>query len=256
MTATLFFVSGYLINMTYISVFYHRSFAHNALTLKPWLRTFVLRTGPWIVGVDPIAWVTMHRLHHRHSDTVLDPHSPSVRGVLSVFWSQLRSYQSILILLTRPKAHPYKEVAADLECSTHPIYRRRLWYLPYVLHILVAALLVTFYGSVAVGVAYWLGMMSHPVQGWLVNAFGHSAGYRTFPTTDQSTNNTPVALLAFGEGYQNNHHQFPHRANFAIKSGEFDFGYLICLLLARLGLARIHEDSKDFATNLILTREV
>lgn len=246
MIATLFFLSGYLINMTYITVFYHRALAHGAVELKPWLRTFVLKTGPWLVGIDPKAWVTMHRLHHRYSDTDLDPHSPAKKGVVSVFWSQLRSYQSILILLNRSKAHPYKDLANDLAIEIHPIYRRKLWWLlPYGLHIGIAAGLAISFGTPVVGVGYWLGMMSHPFQGWLVNAFGHNAGYRNYPTTDQSANNIPVALIAFGEGYQNNHHRFPRRANFATKPGEFDSGYLICLMFAKLRLVRLVEDNSQ-----------
>ncbi len=42
-------------------------------------------------------------------------------------------------------------------------------------------------------------MMSHPVQGWMVNALGHAVGGRNFDTPDDSRNNTVVSWLVSGE---------------------------------------------------------
>ncbi len=89
------------------------------------------------------------------------------------------------------------------------------------------------------GLCYYLGMMSHPIQGWLVNSFGHAVGYRNFATSDDSRNNTLVAWTCFGEGYQNNHHRFPKSAKFSMKWFEFDFGWVVTKLLAAVGLIEI-----------------
>ena len=75
------FAAAYLLNITYISVFYHRALAHRAIDMGPRMRRFVVATGPWITGMDPKAWVCMHRLHHVHSDTEKDPHSPVFVGI-------------------------------------------------------------------------------------------------------------------------------------------------------------------------------
>jgi len=91
-------------------------------------------------------------------------------------------------------------------------------------------------GGFWAGAAYWLGIMSHPVQGWMVNAFGHAYGYRTFDTPDHSRNNTLVAWLVFGEGYQNNHHHAPTSPKFSVLPGEIDLGYLLCRGAVRLGM--------------------
>lgn len=82
-------------------------------------------------------------------------------------------------------------------------------------------------------------MLSHPVQGWLVNALAHSFGAQRFATSDDSRNNFWIALLVFGEGLQNNHHAFPKRANFSFARREPDFGYQLCRLAQRLGWLRI-----------------
>ena len=70
--------------------------------------------------------------------------------------------------------------------------------------------------------------MTHPIQGWAVNSFGHWFGYRNFETNDNSRNNTIVSLLVVGEGLQNNHHERPGSASFAVRWWEIDFGYVLC----------------------------
>ena len=57
-----------------------------------------------------------------------------------------------------------------------------------------------------IGFGYFFGIMSHPLQGWMVNALAHKYGGRNFNSSDDSRNNHFVALVAFGEGFQNNHH--------------------------------------------------
>jgi fatty-acid desaturase len=93
------------------------------------------------------------------------------------------------------------------------------------------------------GAAYFLGMMSHPVQGGLVNSLGHAWGGRNFDTPDNSRNNHPVAWLIFGEGFQNNHHRYPASARFSYRRHEVDLGYAACILLEKLGLVEIQRAS-------------
>jgi stearoyl-CoA desaturase (delta-9 desaturase) len=45
-----------------------------------------------------------------------------------------------------------------------------------------------------------------------VNSICHIFGKREFATNDQSHNEWIVGLLAFGEGWHNNHHAFPRSA--------------------------------------------
>ena len=61
----LLFLLAYLVNITYISVFYHRGLTHSAISMSPWLRKFVVATGNFFTGLDPKGWSCMHRLHHR-----------------------------------------------------------------------------------------------------------------------------------------------------------------------------------------------
>ena len=230
MTALLVFAAGYTINLCYISVFFHRGLAHRAIRLRPRALRFVVATGSWMTGLDPKAWVAMHRRHHADSDGPGDPHSPHIVGVGGVFLAQLRAYERELFALLSNHPAALARVR-DLDFAVSWCNRRGLWWLPYGLHAALAVALGLAAGP-AIGIAWFAGLMSHPVQGWLVNAFGHASGGRTFDTADGSRNNLWVALLVFGEGLQNNHHHRPSAARFAVKWYEPDLGYALCRLFA------------------------
>lgn len=232
------FILCYTINLIYISVFYHRGLAHKAVILHPLVQRWVLSSGNWVVGIDPLAWTCMHRLHHSHADTDKDPHSPHNAGLFMLAFAQLQSYKRVLRgLIVGDKR--YTSMVADLDLPVHWLNRRGLWPVPYLLHVVLAVTLGLIVGNWMVGAGYFFGIMSHPVQGWLVNAFGHAWGYRNFNTDDHSVNNTLIAWLVFGEGYQNNHHHQPRSARFSVHWWEIDPGYALCLLLQSLGVIRI-----------------
>jgi len=230
----LVFFGAYLMNITYITVFYHRGLTHGAVKLRPWTRKFVALTGNWITGLDPKGWSCMHRLHHLYSDTPKDPHSPVYQGVFPLLLGQLHSYNRILVGLLK-KEEPYTSAVKDLDFDVSWLNRKRLWALPYVLHVSIM-LILGFMGYWLLGYAYFAGIMSHPIQGWMVNALAHRFGYRNFNTDDNSRNNTLVAWLVMGEGYQNNHHQYPQSSKFSVKWFELDMGYALCYLTKWLGM--------------------
>lgn len=234
----LVFWAAYLLNIFYISVLYHRGLTHGAVKLKPWLVKLTAWTGNWVTGLDPKGWTCMHRMHHQYSDTPQDPHSPVYQGLLPLFIGQLHSYNRTLVGLLR-KEEPFTSTVSDLKFEVNWLNRKKLWMVPYLFHIGVGCLVGYAFGGFWIGYAYWLGMMSHPIQGWMVNALAHKFGYRNFETEDNSRNNPLVAYLVFGEGFQNNHHQYPSRANFAVTKREVDLGYLLCRLSQRLGLLEI-----------------
>lgn len=231
-------VFGYMLNTMYITVFYHRGLTHGAVELAPWLRRFVIATGNWVTGLDPKGWSVMHRLHHLHSDTAKDPHSPTQFGILGVMLAQLHSYNQVLRDLKNNDAGLAK-IASDLDFPISWLNRKRLWLLPYLTHFAIWIGIGVTFDAWMLGYCYFLGIMSHPIQGWMVNALGHSVGYRNFDLADDSRNNPIVALLVVGEGYQNNHHRFPNSAKFSVKWYELDMGYGLCLMLQAVGALRV-----------------
>lgn len=242
------FLTAYAVNLIYVSVFYHRGLTHGAVELKKPFRSFITASGPWVMGIDAKTWCTMHRLHHDHSDKAEDPHSPLNSSILRVLVEQLKSYETIMRgLIARKKK--YTHVTPDLDFPVHWIYRKKMWWAPYAVHIAAAiGIAYGMHGALA-GFAFFTGISTHPFQGWLVNAFGHSSGYQTFDNKDNSKNNNVVSWLVIGEGYQNNHHMYPRSAKFSYRWFEFDYGYIVCLFLEKARLLKVDR------ANLIETLE-
>jgi stearoyl-CoA desaturase (delta-9 desaturase) len=250
LTCALVFFAAYVVNTTMITLFYHRGLAHGALRLGPAARWYVQHLGIWLTGLDPKGWVCMHRLHHDHSDTEKDPHSPVHSGLFGVFVAQLKSYERLLVLLAK-KDPETSAVVADLDFETSWLNRARLWWLPYVLHALIAvgiALAPAAFGGVLggwwlLGLAYFAGIMSHPIEGGLVNSLGHAMGGRNFDLDDNSRNNHVAAWLIMGEGLQNNHHAHPASARFSWARGEVDIGFGFAWVLDKLGFVEINRET-------------
>ena len=71
-----------------------------------------------------------------------------------------------------------------------------------------------------------------------INSFMHTFGRAPFVTRDDNSRNLGImALLAWGEGWHNNHHAFPYSAAFGLHWYEFDPGFLFIRLLETFGLA-------------------
>ena len=77
--------------------------------------------------------------------------------------------------------------------------------------------------------------LTHHVT-WSVNSVCHTFGQRMFETKDQSRNQWLVGLLAFGEGWHNNHHAFPRSAMHGLRWWQFDLSAYIIRLLEKIGL--------------------
>ncbi|HYF45817.1 MAG TPA: fatty acid desaturase, partial [Acidimicrobiales bacterium] len=63
------------------SVYLHRGLTHGGLEFSR-AGHLAGRTATWMmIGTTPQKWVAVHRMHHRHSDTAEDPHSPHYAGL-------------------------------------------------------------------------------------------------------------------------------------------------------------------------------
>ena len=68
-----------------IGIAYHRLLTHRGFTTSRWMTRVLATIGTLGLQSGPIAWVTMHRLHHAFTDTDKDPHSPRN----GVWWSHM-----------------------------------------------------------------------------------------------------------------------------------------------------------------------
>jgi stearoyl-CoA desaturase (delta-9 desaturase) len=78
-----------------------------------------------------------------------------------------------------------------------------------------------------------------PIQGAFVNWAGHKYGYRNYKEGDQSKNTLIFDFVLLGELFQNNHHHFAARSNFANKWFEFDPVYPVIKFLNSIHVIRL-----------------
>ena len=71
---------------------------------------------------------------------------------------------------------------------------------------------------------------------WLVNSAAHIWGYQTYEIPGRATNNWVVGLLAFGEGWHNNHHVQPEAVHVQFRWWEFDLTWQTIKLFRIFGL--------------------
>jgi fatty-acid desaturase len=198
-------------------IYCHRCLAHRAFRVTPVLGAFLSGFMQVYGGVHPQRWVGIHRLHHRHADTELDPHSPL-------------QHHPLLVLVGTPYLFAVAGKRLPAESSPSP----GIGYVA--LRILITAFWLFTIGpvqtatAVAVHLVCYLGIMG------MVNTAGHRSGSKPHP--DVPGYDLPwLAILLLGHGYHNSHHAHPAAA----RTGFLDPIWPVLRLLSRLGLIA-HEE--------------
>ncbi len=212
-----------------VSLTYHRSLTHYALKMPKWLERLFVSFACVSGTGSPIMWVMTHRQHHRFADKPGDPHPPE--NVLKTFFG----------VYPRVNSH-IRDIARD------PFYR--LWHKSYFALLAAwAALLCTVSGLNGLFYLYVIPVFASVLVSNTLNWFGHAKSvisYRNYELKDRSQNNWMMAIVAFGEGWHNNHHRFPTSSRFGIRWFEFDVSYGVACLLRSVGLAtdvKTHKES-------------
>lgn len=215
-----------------VTIYLHRSQAHRALDLHPWISYF-FRLWLWLTtGMVTKEWVAVHRKHHAKCETEQDPHSPIVKGINTVLWKGTELYREEAKNLGTLKAYGHGTPNDWLERNVYSRYSA----VGVTIMLVVNVSLFGLYG-----ITMWaVQMMWIPFfAAGIVNGMGHYWGYRNFETADGSTNLTNLGILIGGEEMHNNHHAFPGSAKFSIKWWEFDIGWLYIRLFSLFRLARV-----------------
>ena len=235
----LFLVLSWLTGGLGVCLGYHRLLAHVSFQTYPIVRRILALLGALAGQGPPLTWIGVHRKHHQYTDIAGDPHSPRE----GAWWSH------VLWLFPRPREPQWTKMihrySKDLGTDR---FMQLLDKTYLVWHLVVGASLLA---------AGWLGWdlyigLSFLVYGmflrlvwvmhitWAVNSASHMWGYRNYETPDDSRNLWWVGLLAYGEGWHNNHHAFSNCARHGHRWWEIDLTYVaICLLeKARPGLER------------------
>lgn len=153
-------------------------------------------------------WVRDHRMHHRYTDSELDPHS-----IQYGFW-----YSHIGWLFFQ-KNQQLRDAAkkidmSDIEKDALVMFQKKHYT---TLSTLFCFVLPTLYGYSAwnslwvgyfyFGVIRWI-LLLHAT--WCVNSVAHLWGTTPYNTNLSSRQNTFTSLVAVGEGWHNYHHSYPY----------------------------------------------
>lgn len=234
-----FFVLHWYGSLFMQSFFQHRYAAHLQFTTsRLWEKIFYIIS--YITQgssyLSPRTYAIMHRLHHAHTDTEKDPHSPTYMNRISkMMWETKKCYSNIY----QGKMKVDKKFTKNLpdwkilDKIGHSWPSRIAW----------IALYVTFYMLFAT--QWWMfvlipiHILMGPFHGAVINWFAHKIGYVNYPMDNTSTNILNFDFLMWGEGLHNNHHKAPGSANFASKWFEFDPLYPIMRAMHWAGIIQL-----------------
>jgi sn-1 stearoyl-lipid 9-desaturase len=212
-----------------IGIGYHRLLTHRGYQVSKPFEYFLTLCGALALEGGPISWVATHRVHHVYTDREGDPHSPK-DGVLWSHIGWIFNGQSLHWNTAVTSRH-----AADLAKDRFHVLLTQFHFVPQILLgfglYYLGGWPFVFWGVFVRVVFSW-----HAT--WLVNSAAHMWGSKRFPTRDDSRNNWWVALLAFGEGWHNNHHAHPSSARHGLAWYEIDVNWYGICLLNMLGLVK------------------
>jgi stearoyl-CoA desaturase (delta-9 desaturase) len=232
------FFSTYLILGLGVTMGLHRYFTHNSFKTH-WIGKTALAIAALMAIEGQIReWVANHLIHHRHSDTENDLHSPNLsRQVWRGLW-----HAHVGWMLKGHVVNIEDWLPMRLRDDRTVIVLDRLFPFWVFLSLAIAPMIGWYWTRT------WHGTWTAFVWGslvrmffvhhitWSINSICHMYGSRPFHTGELSTNNMWCGILGFGEGYHRTHHRFPSSAKHGLLKGHFDLTWFFIWLGWRIGL--------------------
>lgn len=199
-----------------ITAGYHRLWAHKSYNVRQPTKFILLMLGTGAVQGSLRWWARDHRAHHRYTDTEKDPYNAN-RG----FW-----YSHIGWMLLKQDPTKIGRVSIE-DLNADPWIRwQHKYYGP--LALFMGAIFPTavcgIWGDMYAGFFY-AGMLRQVLvhhSTFLVNSLAHFWGLAPFADEHTPRDSILTAVLTFGEGYHNFHHEFPYDYRNAIKFYQYD----------------------------------
>jgi len=202
------FLAAQLTGMLGITAGAHRLWSHKSFEAAfPVRVVFMLANSASHQG-SIYQWSKDHKMHHKHTDTELDPHS-----IQYGFW-----YSHVGWIFFR-KTDAFREASRliqmdDLKKDTVVMFQHKYYFL---LSNLFCFILPTLYGkymwdSYTIGYLYfgvlrWI-LLLHAT--WCVNSVAHMWGSTPYNPRISSRQSTVTSIIAVGEGWHNYHHTYPY----------------------------------------------
>ncbi len=213
------------------SIGMHRKLIHESFHCPLWLERVFVFFGTMVGLGGPLTLMRTHDLRdwaQRQPDC--HPYLTHQSPLLKDFWWQVHCE----LYLERPPSYRH-----PARLTKSPFYRG-LDRHALAIHLAIGATLFLLggWGWVAWGLCarVTVSIFGH----WCIGYFAHNQGHRDWHVEGaavQGFNLPAFALVTFGECWHNNHHAFPDSAKLAIEPGQWDPGWTVLQVLARLGLA-------------------
>ena len=199
------FLAGIHIFGQGITIGYHRLLTHRSFKCPKWVERVFAILGICSMEDTPARWVTVHRMHHVHSDEIPDPHSPRV-----TFWW---SHMGWLMYINRQTYSVASLEKFSKDLLRDPFYMR-LETNPFKQFAFIAGQVPVFFllgfgasflfsselpvaVQLGLSVVQW-GVIMRVIAvwhiTWSVNSLSHMFGYANYATGEESRNNWLVAL--------------------------------------------------------------
>jgi len=236
-----FFGIFLLLNGIGIGSGYHRLWSHRTYDAHPALKWLLAIMGGMSLQNSIIIWSARHRVHHRDVDNDdKDPYSIG-RG----FWFahigwMLRDYQS---------GEVDYSVVEDLQKDTVAAWQHRwYWTLVWTTNLAVPIFLGWLTGDI-IGMFLLAGIarlvVNHHVT-FFINSLAHMWGKQPYSDDNTARDQHLLALITYGEGYHNYHHQFQSDYRCGIRWWHLDINKWFISTCALLGLVRNRKRAPQF----------
>jgi stearoyl-CoA desaturase (delta-9 desaturase) len=179
-------------------------------------------------------WSCEHRTHHKHVDHDDDPYDIN-KGLF---------HAHIGWLMFKLKPEPTYENVPDLKKDKMVMWQHN--------HVQTIAVTVAFILPAILGYAWggWTSALGAFLIGgvarvvflqhctFCINSLCHYIGRRPYSSNCSARDSWIMAIVTFGEGYHNYHHEFQHDYRNGVKPWQFDPTKWIIWTLNRVGLAK------------------
>ena len=216
-----------------ITLGYHRLFSHLSFQAHWSVRLFTLLFGAGAFENSALMWSCEHRMHHKHTDHDDDPYSIS-KGLF-------HAHIGWLIFKLNPPP-PYTNVV-DLQKDKLVMWQHKHvhWIGVFIAFILPTIIGYLWGGWVSALGAFLIAGVARVVFlqhcTFCINSLCHYLGDRPYSSKSSARDSWIMALVTFGEGYHNYHHEFQHDYRNGVKPWQFDPTKWIIWTLSRFGLA-------------------
>ena len=223
----LFFIYAFATMMA-ITVGYHRLYAHASFRAHPLVDFFILFFGAAAFEQSALRWASLHRTHHKHVDTELDPYS-----IKKGFFHAHMGW----IIFGKPQT---QDNVADLRknpliAAQHDHYQKWALFAGLILPLALGAATGHLLGALLLVVAARIAIVHHGT--FFINSFAHYFGTSDYDPDSSAKDNWLGAVLTNGEGYHNFHHRFPSDYRNGIRWHHWDPTKWMIWCLSKVGLA-------------------